>query len=1805
MSMLIQHNMAMMNANRQLNLTTKKKTKSAEKLSSGYRINRASDDAAGLSMSEKMRWMIRGLNKGTENAQDGVSWVQIGDGSLEETHAMLHRMTELAVKASNGTCTDSDRAMMQAEFDQLQTEIDRLTDNTYFNEKHIFKEHEYPYYQIAGNTTWEQDRRHRIREGENDLVITYRQKENGPQTTASITVEAGEYTTQELIDEIDTAFEKAGLLKEGLIFEYTRLGYCNLNLEGGEKIDEISGGLSYLLYDNYGGGDLGALIGTTSYSSNNAGFKIVAGVNDEISFKLIDPEDTKELNGPAKNVNFKVEAGYKTKLQLMDMLRKQLIAIGVNPDADNDGVADEEIVKVEHYGEHIKMSSEQYILSEFKGNMFKVDDHATFTSIFYDNIHEVQNVQYKPAVFQGAAVLQVTTNSVDPYDEQASVFHIKKGVNNTLTLRPNEMGPEITLDLTDLHGRTLDGKTMAEACAILNDEMVQLYGAADVPLTFQSVGPTSWKKVFDNQGNDMYIGYTAMQIISNTAEPGKHVGIIKSKSTAYNTLFAQQSVTAYRNDARCGDYDTTPDSNAKLTGGRNLANGLAVTDDNNTFRITIGRVGQTALSADITLDNSPAGGKYSFADLQTQIQQKLDAAFASAPAEMKDDQGRVVVVGSSGGHIVLTGATAKTASIRVGAVGANKGYTDIFPDEKIIPKYSSPQNPTTTATLVPPVKGAKFEDDGHGNITVTIPSAHDGDFVVYVDGRERKIVGGENLYNAAPNHDGKWKLQELEKYMNEKLAPELTPTPFPNTFRKYGSQDVITLPTGTKTGSGWTNTSVPNSYTAWGKSSWSGVQGAGGEMISTTSPKVTTASVINASRPSFTFTSQEFTIQRSDGSKKTFTAELNKSYTDIDQLKRDLQQEIDKKADRKSSQVGGIIVGVSGGSLTFSVNMGTVGTANVLVGDETSLSLNTSSQFLKDLHGTKNPAQITIGAAEKKYNSYYSDTKGVNDSFKIAGGNKTLKFTVKTPANTTGTVRTVTLTNGTTYTKASLQTAINNALKSDGYSATYNGDGELVIKADEAHSGDGYSISFDADASKGALGFIFGYAGGALTNGHSATGTLPLRMQQTVKIESGKQDFKINVDGKAFTVKLAAGTYGAGGTKTLQQLVDQIVNQTKVSNKATLKATVDASGNVTLETVSAANWDGTKGSMIEVAYDGSSTSAMPDIFGYTQIAGAEVKFVKSGGAYTVQLTRKVDGKAPDPTLSYNRRVQVASDKVDQKEHSTQYQGGSFIYSDTRDDAPEVDDGHHSTMYSYIQGVSLANKLNRDGKIEIDQYNNKLELTYSDSIGTAGASTQTITIDGTDLPEGLYTPEELRDKLQEAINGKTGNQQKINVKLQNGGIRLEMAGAGNRYRLYGNQDGDSVKPSGGFYDRVLCSSVTKQEGKNIVQDAMGYADGGEVYAVGRHDVKDKEVKIQKDGNDYLTLEFTYPPYDNAVKDDLKTVRLEMTLDPGYYKGKSLEEQIQKKLDEALEKAGLPRGLIEAGIGTVKHNVVISGAINDRALAFKLSDKVKGPAQGAYSISAIGGTAAFSVFYATEGDIARAYIKGGKDITGGVEVKTGDEDFSVDVDGKTYKIKLAVGKYTADEFVEHMNSLMHDDPNNKVPLVAVLDDGKLKLMHSRYGKHKITNLQGRIKDRLLFVENGAKVTEDPIHLRLSSVSGDWIDIERPWMNTMSLGINTLNITKYKYAQKAITRLKQAVTKVSDVRSYFGAMQNRLESTIRNNMNKAENTTAAESRIRDTDISREAVENSIHSILEQTGVSMLAQAKQNAELALQMLS
>ena len=137
--MVVQHNLTAMNSNRMLGLTTKTQAKSTEKLSSGYKINRAADDAAGLAISEKMRKQMRGLSQASANAQDGISAVQTAEGALTEVHDMLQRMNELAVKAGNGTMSESDRQSVQDEIDQLITEIDRVSETTKFNETYLLK----------------------------------------------------------------------------------------------------------------------------------------------------------------------------------------------------------------------------------------------------------------------------------------------------------------------------------------------------------------------------------------------------------------------------------------------------------------------------------------------------------------------------------------------------------------------------------------------------------------------------------------------------------------------------------------------------------------------------------------------------------------------------------------------------------------------------------------------------------------------------------------------------------------------------------------------------------------------------------------------------------------------------------------------------------------------------------------------------------------------------------------------------------------------------------------------------------------------------------------------------------------------------------------------------------------------------------------------------------------------------------------------------------------------------------------------------------------------------------------------------------------------------------------------------------------------------------------------------------------------------------------------------------------------------------------------------------------------------------
>lgn len=152
--MVVAHNLLAANTNRQLGIVTGNKKKSTERLASGYRINRSADDAAGLSISEKMRWQVRGLNKASNNIQDGISFVQVADGALNEVDGILQRMNELAVQGANDSNTDVDRQAIQQEIDALKKETERIFTDTEFNTVPVFaRKLDYKVYTDSSQTT--------------------------------------------------------------------------------------------------------------------------------------------------------------------------------------------------------------------------------------------------------------------------------------------------------------------------------------------------------------------------------------------------------------------------------------------------------------------------------------------------------------------------------------------------------------------------------------------------------------------------------------------------------------------------------------------------------------------------------------------------------------------------------------------------------------------------------------------------------------------------------------------------------------------------------------------------------------------------------------------------------------------------------------------------------------------------------------------------------------------------------------------------------------------------------------------------------------------------------------------------------------------------------------------------------------------------------------------------------------------------------------------------------------------------------------------------------------------------------------------------------------------------------------------------------------------------------------------------------------------------------------------------------------------------------------------------------------------
>ena len=769
----IQHDMLTWNAQRQYNINTKAKNKRMEKLSSGYRINRASDDAAGLTISEKMRRQIRGLKKGTENAQHGVSWVQTGDGALGEVHDILHRMNELTIASLNDTYTPLDRANMEDEFEQLQGELDRISTTTLFNTLNIFAEHEPTYDQICGNIPWDHGQTHEILAGKNQLVIEYRDDAADSPKTLTLEVPPGKYTTHELIDELDDA---AGILGP-IHMEMAGDGVCKLNLENGEIIDTISGGLSYLLWDTYSGGGYGALIGTTEFVRDTDTLKIVQGQNDYMEFTIeyFDGSGTDTVK--IDLINDSLPAGTErryTKAELMDIIDRAVPA--------SSGL------KTSHYGKSIMLSSDLGIVTGFKGNMFKIENtNPIYTSVFYDNIQE-GHVWHDPASVVGGAVL-----TTDTRDKEHNRYYIDS-TNNTLVLQPNLTTSPTTITIDT---NTADGYTAAQMVEELNKKfkaaglenevkacLVRSNSREKFP---DGTDPSSGAAVRESVGDDS-VYFEGIEIRTVKEGPDSIVNIDKDASSAYDTLFTVKNFNSYgtTTDAAINN-ETRTDTSAYAESSKDYSGSAKVTIKNNVndkFTLTLKSTNERGVSdynKSFTIDILASGSKaMTGADIVSAINKEIEKN-----SELKDritaklENGKVQILDKEDKTLdnVNDSYLNWNTEISLSTTGSNTGYRTIFQQEY---QYDVPQ----TAS-------------GKGSLTIdTTGKTLSGGMTVYINGKAEYF-----------DFNGKTKLEDIVKEINKTTPIEFrdvtgygSTTPKNFTTDDYGTTDISYWAGGTAKG---------------------------------------------------------------------------------------------------------------------------------------------------------------------------------------------------------------------------------------------------------------------------------------------------------------------------------------------------------------------------------------------------------------------------------------------------------------------------------------------------------------------------------------------------------------------------------------------------------------------------------------------------------------------------------------------------------------------------------------------------------------------------------------------------------------------------------------------------------------------------------------------------------------------------------------------------------------------------------------------------------------------------------------------
>ena len=694
----------------------------------------------------------------------------------------------------------------------------------------------------------------------------------------------------------------------------------------------------------------------------------------------------------------------------------------------------------------------------------------------------------------------------------------------------------------------------------------------------------------------------------------------------------------------------------------------------------------------------------------------------------------------------------------------------------------------------------------------------------------------------------------------------------------------------------------------------------------------------------------------------------------------------------------------------------------------------------------------------------------------------------------------------------------------------------------------GLTFTTQKQGAGASLSFSTTGANSAISNamfGEMTVNTAPtLRITTALKADSSSV---VMENGKnTFSIIVSGTTYTATFTPGQSYTREQIKDTLQNAFSSVADVTMDSTGHLSFTTKA-------KGSSVTIqrATNAADSSAVAGMFGQRVRENPSVTATVENGK--LKLTGQ--NIASSYTLGMYRK-----------------DGSDVLPAEHQSSA--INETHSNVREFYVGDYSISCQHQLGNPTVINDSNNKLSFSWS---GNGISSSTSITV-----PNGSYSPGQLKDTLQSLLDAKLGAGE-LNVSLNSiGGIKITSEP---NYNI-----GNMTSWNGNFYSRIMqgdadmssTEPVSNQDGRQKV---------GATYIVGRKDVKNQTTVISPGSNDTFGLEFW--------KDNQK-YEFKFTLDPGSYRSGELVSMLNSKLSAAAESLGLPAGIVKAGVG--KFNTGVAGSNDANALDFYLNDAVElSPAK--YRIEGLTGTSLFDIFYKTVGNLTPAYTTGTKDLSSGVDIAAGSDTFSVKVDDTTYNYTIPAGHYTQNELIDKLNELI-EGTNPAAPIKASISRGAVKFSHEKVGRHTVTGMEGPALGAFFYESDSRYGEDNSLWLQVGANEMQGITFDRYSVSSLALGINSVNVTEKKYADKALERLDIAMSNLMSSRSRFGALENRLEYTYKLDTNSAENLQRSESIIRDTDMAEEMMQVAKNNILEQAGISVLAQARKQPESVLQLL-